>query len=240
MKKFFMLLLVTVFAFNVTKVAAEEIFYENDKGVTFTKEEYDYISYMFWDGYQDVMTQADYDKYIDYDLINSTKKGKVVYEPVDTRATYIEDRASRLEIAYICGSTDCLVSVNYTWKVNPTVRSYDVMGAYLYNTSLTNTPTTSILSNQGRQFYDDYRMFSNGFGISILLPQYASDLIVNQNFRVEEQGTVYASYQHAMRNISLANSENYTLSRSGYGGVFEFAGVAANTYDRMNGVEITL
>ena len=239
MKKFFMLLLVTVFAFNVTKVAAEEIFYENDKGVTFTKEEYDYISYMFWDGYQDVMTQADYDKYIDYDLINSTKKGKVVYEPVDTRATYIEDRASRLEISYACDS-DCFVSVTYTWKVNPTVRSYDVMGAYLYNTELKNTPSTSILSNQGRQFFGNYRYFDNGFGISMQLPQYASDLKVNQNFRVEEQGTVYASYQHAMRNISLANSENYTLSRSGYGGVFEFAGVAANTYDRMNGVEITL
>ena len=239
MKKFFMLLLVTVFAFNVTKVAAEEIFYENDKGVTFTKEEYDYISYMFWDGYQDVMTQADYDKYIDYDLINSTKKGKIVYTPVDTRATYIEDRAARLEIAYACDS-DCFVSVNYTWKGNPTVRSYDVMGAYLYNTSLTNEPSTSILSNQGRQFYTNYRYFNNGFGISMQLPQYASDLIVNQNFRVEEQGTVYASYQHAMRNISLANSENYTLSRVGYGNVFNFAGVAANTYDRMNGVEITL
>lgn len=240
MKKFFMLLLVTVFAFNVTKVAAEEIFYENDKGVTFTKEEYDYITYMFWDGFQDEMTEADYDKYIDYDLINSTKKGKVVYEPPVTRATYIEDRAARLEIAYICGSTDCLVSVNYTWKVNPTVRSYDVMGAYLYNTSLTNTPTTYLSSTQGGQVFTNYRMFSNGFGISMQLPQYASDLIFNQNFRVEEQGTVYASYQHAMRNISLANSQNYTLSRVGYGNVFNFSGVAANTYDRMNGVEITL
>lgn len=240
MKKFFMLLLVTVFAFNVTKVAAEEIFYENDKGVTFTKEEYDYITYMFWDGFQDEMTEADYDKYIDYDLINSTKKGKVVYEPPVTRATYIEDRAARLQIAYACGVNDCLVSVDYIWKVNPTVRSYDVMGAYLYNTSLTNTPTTYLSSTQGGQFYSNYRMFSNGFGISMQLPQYASDLIFNQNFRVEEQGTVYASYQHAMRSTSLANSQNYTLSRSGFGGVFDFEGVAFNTYDRMNGVEITL
>ena len=240
MKKFFMLLLVTVFAFNVTKVAAEEIFYENDKGVTFTKEEYDYITYMFWDGFQDEMTEADYDKYIDYDLINSTKKGKVVYEPPVTRATYIEDRAARLQIAYACGVNDCLVSVDYIWKVNPTVRSYDVMGAYLYNTSLTNTPTTYLSSTQGGQFYSNYRMFSNGFGISMQLPQYASDLKINQNFRVEEQGTVYASYQHAMRSTSLANSQNYTLSRSGFGGVFDFEGVAFNTYDRMNGVEITL
>ena len=240
MKKFFMLLLVTVFAFNVTKVAAEEIFYENDKGVTFTKEEYDYITYMFWDGFQDEMTEADYDKYIDYDLINSSKKGKVVYEPPVTRATYIEDRAARLQIAYACGVNDCLVSVDYIWKVNPTVRSYDVMGAYLYNTSLTNTPTTYLSSTQGGQFYSNYRMFSNGFGISMQLPQYASDLIFNQNFRVEEQGTVYASYQHAMRSTSLANSQNYTLSRSGFGGVFDFEGVAFNTYDRMNGVEITL
>ena len=239
MKKFFMLLLVTVFAFNVTKVAAEEIFYENDKGVTFTKEEYDYITYMFWDGFQDEMTEADYDKYIDYNLINSSKKGKVFYEPPVTRATYIEDRAARLEISYACDSS-CFVSVTYTWKGNPTVRSYDVMGAYLYNTSLIGSPTTYLSSTQGGQVFTNYRMFSNGFGISIQLPQYASDLRINQNFRVEEQGTVYASYQHAMRNISLANSQNYTLSRVGYGNVFNFSGVAANTYDRMNGVEITL
>ena len=41
-------------------------------------------------------------------------------------------------------------------------------------------------------------------------------------------------------NISLSNSQNYTFSRSGYGGVFKFSGTALTTYDKMKGVSISL
>lgn len=61
----------------------------------------------------------------------------------------------------------------------------------------------------------------------MLLPKYDSAPVINQTFKVSKGGTVYASYQHAMRNIFLADSKNYTLSKAGYGEVFKFAGTAA-------------
>ena len=79
---------------------------------------------------------------------------------------------------------------------------------------------------------------SVGFGVSIGLPKYGSSMIINQTYRVNKGGTIYASYQHAKSTISLANSKNYTLSHAGFGGVFKFSGVAVNIYDQMSGVSI--
>ncbi len=237
MKKVIMLVLTLSLLFTY-KVSADENFYDNDKGVTFNQEEIEFLEYFFWPGVQDTMTQEDYDKFIESNIMNAPRIGQEIYETPDTRTTYIEDNARKFQLSYACDN-GCLISVTLTWKGQPTIRSYDVMGAYLHNTELMNVPSTVIQTTAGGTSYTNLRNFSNGFGISMLLPQYGANIIANQLFRVKEQGTVYASYQHAMSNISLANSQNYTLSRVGYGNVFEFAGVAANTYDRMNGLNIS-
>ena len=52
--------------------------------------------------------------------------------------------------------------------------------------------------------------------------------------------TVYASYQHAATNVTLAQSKAYNISHNGYGEVINFATAVENYYDGMQGVSIAL
>lgn len=52
--------------------------------------------------------------------------------------------------------------------------------------------------------------------------------------------TVYASYQHAASNVTLAQSKAYNISHNGYGEVINFATAVENYYDGMQGVSIAL
>lgn len=225
------------FIIALPNVSAAE-YYKNDNGVTLSKEEYDFLSYMFWDGCQSLMTKVDYEKFINSDIMNGELDSKIYNEPM-TRATSIENNNRTFKISKSC-TTNCLISVTLTWKNNPTVKSHDVMGAYLDGTSLQNTPTTMILTSNGSTKITDLKKANNGFGVSMLLPKSGNNIVINQNFRVSKGGTVYASYQHAMQNITLGDSKNYTFSKAGYGQVFKFSGTAASVYDRFNGVNISV
>lgn len=222
------------FILLIPKVEASEVYYQNSYNVTLTKEEYNFFSYMFWEGCQELITKEDYSKFINSNIING-ELGDNTYTEVRTRATSIENNNRTLKIVKSC-SSDCLISVTLTWKNTPTVKSYDVMGAYLDNTKLTNTPKTVI----GHTSYTDIKKLNNGFGVSVLLSNHEGAPVINQTYRVSKGGTVYASCQHAMKDISLENSKKYTLSKTGYGGVFQFSGIASNIYDRMPGVSISL
>ena len=68
-KLFLVISLIMVFAF--TNVTAREYYYTNDNGVSLTKEEYDFLSKFYWDGYQEYMTIDQYNDFIEKDLINS-------------------------------------------------------------------------------------------------------------------------------------------------------------------------
>ena len=222
------------FAFSIPKVYALEVYYKNDNGVSLSKEEYDLLTYMYWDGCQELITSDDYDKFVKSNFMNG-EIGYNVYEEIQAKGLINEDGVRSLKIAKNCTS-DCLIAVTLTWKGNPNVKSYDVIGTYLDGTSLSNTPTTKI----GNTSYTDIKKFNNGFGVSVLLPKYNNAPVISQTFRVAKGGTVYATCQHAAKNISLADSKNYTLSKTGYGGVFKFSGIASTVYDNFGGVSISL
>lgn len=236
MKKRFMIILLLVFLLliNIKNVYAKEKYFTNNNGVTFSKEEYDFLTQMFWDGCQSLFTSLDYVRFINSNIMNNELNINI-NEAIMPLGTYHETNAKKFKIATSC-SSDCLVSVTLIWKTYPNVRSYDVMGAYLENTSLLNTPVTTITNSN--ETYT--QKFNNGFGVSLKLPTGKTDIIVNQIFRVSKGGHVYASYQHAKNSISLANSKKYTLSKQGYGGVFKFSGTAVNIYDQMAGVDIAV
>jgi len=236
-KKHLLIVILSLILFT-TSVSAKENYYVNDYEVSLTKEEYDFLKFMFWDGAQKLITENDYEKFINSGIINGEVDSNI-YDEIMTMGTFFNDSNKSLKITKSC-SSDCFVSVTLTWNQNPTVRSYDVIGSYLENTSLINSPVTTIVSSGGNVTSNEIKKFNNGFGVSIELPKYGNNLVVNQNFRVKNGGHVYASYQHAKNTISLANSKNYTLSRAGYGGVFKFSGTAANVYDKMSGVDINL
>ncbi len=236
MKKVFVIisLLITISFINTNNVLANEIFYVNKNNVEFSKEEYEFLSFMFWDGCQELFTQDDYENFIKSDIMDGEIKIST-NEGIMPLSTIYEQQDRTLKIVSSC-TTNCVVSVTLTWKNIPAIKSYDVMGAYLENTALLNTPTTTVTSSNETYM----QTFTNGFGVSIKLPNINSTITINQNFKVNKSGNVYASYQHAMRAISLENSKNYTLSKQGYGKVFKFSGSAISTYDQMTGVEISL
>lgn len=236
--KKFVVLVVFVSCLFMSDVTAKEVYYTNDSGVSFSKEEFDFLGNFFWDGIQDLLNKDDYQKFILSEIMNGDIETKTYHE-ILPRGTHFEDNNRDLTISKSC-SSNCYISVTLTWKKNPTIRSYDVIGAYLENTKLINTPTTVVLNSGSTVNSKEIKKTSTGFGVSIKLPKYGNSLIVNQTYRVKKGGHVYASYQHAMKNISLANSKNYTTSKSGYGKVFNFSGIATSTYDRMNGVDIAL
>ncbi len=236
-KKHLLIVILSLMLFT-TNVSAKEIFYVNDYGVSLTKEEYDFFSYMFWENSQNLITKNDYEKFVKSNIINGEMDSNVYYE-ILTRGVSFKDSDKSLKITKSCTS-DCFISTTLTWNRNPAVRSYDVIGSYLENTSLVNTPITTVISSSSNVTSNEIKKFNNGFGVSILLPKYGNSLVVNQTFRVKKGGTIYASYQHAMKSLTLTESKNYTVSKAGYGGVFKFSGTAANVYDKMSGVDINL
>lgn len=81
---------------------------------------------------------------------------------------------------------------------------------------------------------------SNGLGISMNFvdsctkPQMVLYIHSSGNF-----GTVYGTYQHATRSVTLSQSKGYNFSSSGLGGVLDFTNnTVEGYYDDMSGVQI--
>ena len=109
------------------------------------------------------------------------------------------------------------------------------------NVSLLNYASASVSNLTTNYYYNntivDYGSTYTGFGNSVLLPS-GSNLVINQILTTTPGGHIFASYQHAMQNVSLATSQLYTFSLGGYGNVFAFYGNAYGKYDGMAGVDI--
>ncbi len=221
-------------------VYASENYYTNPFGVSLTKEEYEFLTMMYWDGYQSLMTVSDYQEFQDSKVMDGEidfKEIKSDEEPM-TRATSFTGGSRTLKIFKSC-SSDCTISVTLTWDSQPTIRSYDVIGSYFDGTTLKNTPSTVIVTSGVSQTVNDLKTANNGIGSSLIIP-FGANVVVNQNYRVAKQGHVYASYQHATIATTLAKSKDYTFSKTGYGKVFNFSAGSRNIYDGMNGVDIAL
>ena len=124
------------------------------------------------------------------------------------------------------------------WINLPTVRSYDLIGVYFRNTSLENNGVITYVNNSPAS---EIKRTNNGFGVSVKLPTGNNAISVTQIFTVKKTGTVYASYQHAVTNMTLAQSKSYTLSNAGLGNVIYYSPWSlANNYDGMGGVTAEL
>lgn len=226
--------------FTLTNVNAEErkIYYTNNNGVELTKDEYDFLTEVYWNGYQSKMTQDEYDYYRDGDYFGGEVEKKIVYDTPLTRGTFHSTPNKAIQISKTCNTT-CSITIGVEWINNPTIRSYDVIGAYLYNTRKIGTVSAYATTNNNSNFASITNVQTNGFGSSVLLPS-GSNVHVYQTFSVAKGGRVYGSYQHAIKNTTLAVSQKYNIDITGYGSVFGFYGDAVNTYDNMNGVDITV
>lgn len=239
MKFKFMLCLLAICAFINTANASELYYYTNPKGVNFSREEYSFISNFYFEGYQDYMTLEDYEQFVNSNIMNGEIKIAVLDETNKTRSLTYETPMKILKVSSSC-STDCVVVTSLIWKSKPAVKSYDHIGAFFNNTSLTDSVKTYLLS--GNTYVSPSYTISNSNGIAaaIKLPNTNDSLNIVQQYSVKRSGSINVSYQHARKSISLANSKRFIISRNGYGGVFDYEEAITNHYDAMGGLTLNL
>lgn len=184
-----------------------------------------------------------------------TKEEYDNYNPVmpllDDGGASAESTMKRLSLTVIGGTTWNFVTFDATWKGIPSTRSFDVIGFYGYGLEFGEG------TQEGNQIYElngtyssiDYawngtniKKHDNGFGISMnIVNSDITDLQLIAECYVTPTVThpsIYASYQHAVQTLSLADSQNYTLGGAGLGGVFIFPYSISQKYDGMGGVSV--
>lgn len=137
------------------------------------------------------------------------------------------------------------------WKKTPKIKSYDVIALRGENVTLSthfNGSQNALKDGKITTLnYNNYnsgaKSFANAFGISVDLIDNASNYKITVSVpysSVKNNARVYASYQHATRNVTLAQSQNYTINANGYGRVILFNSPVNNYYDNTPGVDMTL
>lgn len=244
-----LILICSLFVINVLSinVHADDVYYTNKNGVGMTEEQYNFLGELYFDGYQEFITQDKFNKYLSMGLY-----GKKVYKKEiedfesgveSPKALIHETTAKKLTLAYSCSGKYCTMVTGLDWKGIPKVISYDVIGSYLYGnlTRMTNPTTFLYWSGQSIEFTD--RVYSGtGYGCTALLQNssVAMSIVQDVDIYVNGSGTFYSSYQHATKKITLETSKKYTTGFGGYGGVFFFYGSAVGVYDQMGGVDVHL
>lgn len=232
------ILLISIF-FGISNVNAKEYYYVNDNGITFTKDQYDFISEMYYDGYQAYMTQDDMKYFDGIDMIPGTVETKT-YEDYSydgkiplLRGTIHETASKILQISKV-GTT---VVITNAWKKSPNVRSYDLIGAYLNGPSMIGTATAKITYSGGVIRPSASKNPSNGYGAVLKLPTGGNSIVASVTFSVSGSGRIYGSYQHAASSISKNSASSFTIGNGGLGNVFKFSSLnIRNKYDGMAGV----
>lgn len=226
---------------NVNAAEASDIAYTTAKGINLTKEEYTFLKTFYWEGYPDIMTEEQYEKFKNSDLLTRELRVKSVKIPTgNSKSSSHSTTYKTLSIAAACNTSNCDVTINCSWTYDPAIRSYDVIGAYLSGVSYVGHIWTYVASTNGSSSYSNIKTAWNGYGNSVKLPDTGSSIVVNTNFTTTRGGVIYGSYQHAMSNTTLAVSKKYTFSLGGYGNVFSFYGAAAGVYDGMAGVDLSV
>ena len=161
-----------------------------------------------------------------------------------------ETNAKRIVIIYQEYPSEQAKVLNQ-WKTMPTVRSYDTIGL-LYNnftmTSASGRQWYNTSSNPNVNQYIDYSYGGTnmkisttgqkGVSISQNIVDDAYTVLQNDLYVYGTQGNymqMAGSYQHAVNDISLATSKNFTFDAWGMGKVFNW-NVSWNNWDNMQGV----
>lgn len=233
-----------------------------------SQKEYDNLSFMYNNGYSETsLIYAQRDLVENGNIIETT--GSYLTEEEYERESSIQlyDNCTDPE-AQTCYQTSykrltMLLSINRSinyftafvqneWLKDPKVKSADVI-ALRYDGSVT------IGEFSGEQYYTEAgkrkkvnypkdstntKRFSNGVGISMNLVDAGSDfdnyLLFNGTYS-NINTRVFASYQHAQSNVTVANSKVYNLSSNGLGGVINFTNATTRSqYDGMGGISYSL
>ena len=144
------------------------------------------------------------------------------------------------------------LTVYTRWLIVPVTQSFDVTALRVDDATIVDGTQrgTQVYIKNGETLAVNYssngtniRKEDDGFGISMNLVNnasyYETDITANVQ-ATSKWATAYGTYQHAVTDVSLDESQSYTISHNGFGDVLNFATGVQNKYDRMNGVSISL
>lgn len=165
-------------------------------------------------------------------------------------ASYRETNAKRLSLNAIpYDNINYSVSLSCFWKYMPAVTSFDVTALRFENLGMaTGTASGVQLTSAGSVSYGykgtNMVYKDNGFGISMNI---LDDKITSLQTFIQVDvakgnltGRIYGAYEHAMKNVTLAQSQNYTLNLAGMGNVINFSSSVWGYYDNMDGVDFVI
>lgn len=229
-------------------VYAKDIYYTNSSGVSFTKEEYDFFTYMTWDGYQEYVTQDMVDE-IQGKTIHDPDVKKVSLCPSTKKASgnVASTRSSNLEVTTdtksltlgkYCTPYFCRVMMDLLWFDEPYIKSHDVVGSLLDGPTRLTNPTTLVATPSTTASHLAAVYDTDGFGTVVKLPDTTEQIHITQSYMYSGTGVIYYTYQHSMFTISLANAQLFNIDIIGYGNVLDFYGAATGFYDAMPGVYV--
>lgn len=233
-----MCLLGLMFTIKLNLVNAKEIFYTNQYGVAFSENQYNYYSKMFWNGYQDLVTQDEFDYVNELNLFDSKIETFILQENALQPLSTLTEKSRTLTMNKSC-SSQCYISLQASWNAKPNVKSYDVIGARVNGVSVVKIGNAYVIGDNFTKSYSSPNTKNNGFGYSVKLEN-VSNLKVNVSFFTTTGGTVYGAYEHSRKNISLNTSQLYNISQGGQGNVFKFTGAAVSAYDEANGLSLNV
>lgn len=149
-------------------------------------------------------------------------------------------------------NTGHYITIYTQWLIVPVTQSYDVTAMRVEDAYVVDGTQdgTQIYIKNGTTGFVQYspngtniRKADNGFGISMNLVNNASYYETDISAIVQatsQYAKVYGTYQHAVTDLSLDDSQSYFISHNGYGRVLNFATGVQHKYDGMNGVYKTL
>lgn len=233
----FILFVLVFFRVLLINVEAKEIIYVNKKGLELKAQEYQNILTIHGEEYFDNMTLNDFLHYQEYYSASNLKIKKIELPTnfVMPNSNFLDTNYKTLSIYNVTNHSSIpFIVINLEWKKIPNIKSYDVIGVRLWHTHFSSPVTTYALIDGIRVSPTKIKQKSNGIGVSIKLPSNSSSIFIQQSFTVNTGGTIYASYQHSKKNISLGDSQNFIISTGGLGKVFQFHN---NTlFDQMDGI----
>ena len=191
-----------------------------------------------------------YNEEIDLDLEDDIRNGTLP-SPMDVtfyQTTYKKISLMDTEI----DDNGHYITIYTQWLINPVTKSYDVTAMRVEDANIIDGTQdgTQVYIKNGTTGFVNYSpngtnivKYDNGFGISMNLVDGATYFETDISAIVQatsQYAKVYGTYQHAVTDVSLDESQSYFISHNGYGSVLNFATGVQHKYDGMNGVYKTL
>lgn len=158
-----------------------------------------------------------------------------VIDPVE-----YETQKEKISLSATCFEEEntCRVTFTMVWFKQPKIRSYDLVGVRLSNTILLDEHYT-ILAND---YIEPEYVYNSHRGLMAVFDLKKDDIqTITETFNVEYGGSIYATYQHAIKEVDIEEIKKFNFSPSGLGEVFSHKDKKIEeAYDDMPGIKLIL